>query len=258
MKVKTIPRISVPRALVLAASFCMMLAFSGMAHAYSAELYRTDKEFMPGAAVALDENGQFELADAGANLFTGIAARQTGASFELVRSGIAHTLVSDIDGNLSRGDRVGLSLLKGVSSKLKPERQEIGTVLEDLSPTSVGWKAVTYDGNTYHIALLPVQLGQSTEVKSGSVVASLQRTVEKLLDKPVATWRIIAALTVGLSGVLLAFFLVISASREAFTSLGRNPLASKVILHGLWRIVTVALVIVPSSLLIAYLVVSTG
>lgn len=258
MRVKNISFFPVSRTLAVVALLCIVVVSSYTAHAYTAEQYQTDKQFMPGSLVALDDKGQFGLTDASSNRYTGIVARQIDSSFDLVSSGVVHVLVSDIDGDITSGNRIGLSSLQGVGSKLLAGRQDIGVALEQLSSASLGWEAITTEGRTFHIARIPVQLDHGGQAQSGSAVTSLQRFAEKLLNKPVAAWRVIAALTVGLGGVLLAFFLVISASREAFASLGRNPLASPAILNSLWKIVAVALAIVFTSLLISYLIASTG
>lgn len=248
----------VPRALSLFFALCVSIIFSGVTYAYSAGLHETDQQFNPGSLVALDENGQFGLANSAANQFTGVVARQSGTSFELISSGTAQVLVSDVDGKIRRGDRIGLSAVNGVASTHHSPRQDIGTALNDLSPISTGWKEATFAGNTFHIALLSVQLSKGAEVQKDSAITSIQLATEELLNKPVAMWRVITALITTLGGVLLAFFLVASASREAFLALGRNPLASPAVLSGLWKIVGVALLVVLSSLTVAYLIASTG
>lgn len=234
--------------------FGVFIVSSQASHAYTAERYETDQQLVPGSVVTLMNSGEFNLTEANSNHYTGVVARQSGTSIDLVNSGVAHVLVSDIDGDISSGDRIGISQIHGVGSKLVADQYAIGVALEQLSSNSLGWKLITFNGITTHIARIPIQLGDSGQPQNGSAANTLQQFAEKLLKKPVTIWGAIAALVVGLGGALLAFFLVFRASRETFFSLGRNPLASHAILSGFWKIVAFALVIMLTSLLMAYLI----
>jgi len=71
----------------------------------------------------------------------------------------------------------------------------------------------------------------------------------------VDTWRIITALLIGLGGLILAFGLLFISSRESFFSMGRNPMASKIIMRGLWKMVALSVGILCITLTASYLIV---
>ena len=66
------------------------------------------------------------------------------------------------------------------------------------------------------------------------------------------------ALLIGLGGLILAFGLLFISSRESFFSMGRNPMASKIIMGGLWKMVFLAVGIMLITLTAAYLIVRVG
>lgn len=86
----------------------------------------------------------------------------------------------------------------------------------------------------------------------------IKQAADSIAGTSVSLWQVISSLIVGLGSLILAFGLLFSTGRESFLSLGRNPMASTVILRGMWRIVAVSVVIMLLGITISYLILKLG
>ena len=241
-------------AVILSGFFAFLTV--GTAAAYTGVEYNTSSAWIAGTVVSVDPDGKLVAASVRAAEYVGVVATaSTGTSVEVADSGVVLVLVTDKDGPIASGSRIGISAVEGAGSLWST-----GTVVGVAQETPSAWQnAESTDSSTVRVALIKVQLltdgasGGSSPVNQ--FFAALEKTASGVAGKPVDTWRIITALLIGLGGLILAFGLLFISSRESFFSMGRNPMASKVIMRGLWKVVALSVGILCVTLTASYLIV---
>lgn len=240
----------------LAVSVLGVLITPLIAFAYTGVERATDTAWKAGTVVSIDSGEKLVPASVEKSNYVGVVARDTaGSSVELAESGTVSMLVSDIDGEVTAGTKVGVSSIAGVASSWTS-----GTAVGVVQDSPTHWEQVTLStGKEARVASVNVQLltdGASTGSSPVSMFfAALEKTASGIAGKPVDTWRVVTALLIAIGGLILAFGLLFISSRESFFSMGRNPMASKVIMHGLWKVAALSIGILCVTLLAAYLIV---
>lgn len=245
---------AVGKAIILSGFFAFM--FAANTAAYTGVEYDTSASWIPGTVVSVDGKGTLVPASTNSTDYVGVVAKASdGTSVEVADSGVVSVLVTDNGGAITSGSRLGISSVSGIAS-LWANGSVIGVAQE--TPTS--WQnAASTNSEQIKVAAIKVQLlidgasGGSSPVNE--FFAALEKTASGVAGKPVDTWRIITALLIGLGGLILAFGLLFISSRESFFSMGRNPMASKVIMRGLWKVVALSVGILCVTLTAAYLIV---
>lgn len=238
------------------------LLFSGaVAQSYTAAEYSTDETLPIGTVVALGDKGRVVRASTASKNYVGVVTGQAGSVVDVADSGLVPVLVSD-DGNvIQSGDRLGVSDIAGVATKWQPGRAIIGIAKGPfLNWEKVESRTSTGDMRTVRIASIETQLlsNDGSATQANSYMTTVQVIAEGIAGRPVDMWRAMAALFIGLGGLILSFGLLFISSRESFFSIGRNPIASKVIIRSLWKMVAIALAVMGLSLGVAYMIVRVG
>lgn len=185
----------------------------------------------------------------------------TGDKTELqvVLSGTTNTLVSDINGPIKAGDKITASPIAGVGMVARTSTQIVGTAQSSLK----GGKSQTLSDqsnkqHTIHVGRIPIQVGIAYYQEPGSnfLPPFIQNLANSIAGRPVSVIRALLATILLLLSFLVASVLVYAAVRSAMTSLGRNPLAARVIRRGLYQASGAAIIVVAGSLLAVYLMLS--
>lgn len=243
----------------LAMSILGVIATPLLAFGYTGIERTTDSPWKAGMVVAVEANDKVTPASIEKNNYIGVVAADTaGKSVEIANSGTVPILVTDADGTVAAGTKLGLSTISGVASTWSN-----GTAIAVAQDTPTQWeKATISTGKEVRVARVNAQLltdGASTGGSPVSMfVASLEKTAGGIAGKPVDTWRVVTALLIAIGGLVLAFGLLFISSRESFFSLGRNPMASTVIMKGLWKVAALSIGILCVTLFGAYLIVRIG
>ena len=247
----------------LLAIACLFVA-PGIVRAYTAAVYSTNSSPAVGTLVGFDNKNKLVAATPETG-FIGAVTKQTATAAEVANSGYATVFVSDDNGaDIATGDQISLSTIAGVGVLYKNDGVQVGMANESITAQSPLWHntTATRTGSTskLRVANLNVRLvtGGAAAISNTGFMGGLQHIAEGLAGHAVAVWQLIASMAVGLGSLILAFGLLLSAGRQSFTSLGRNPLASAVILRGMWRIVAVSLAILLSGITIAYIILKVG
>ena len=256
---------------LLGLSFAILLSIAclfvapNVALAYTATVYTTNNAPAVGTLVGFDHGNQIIPATPQTG-FIGAITKQTATTAEVADSGYATVFVSDDNGaDISAGDKISLSTIAGVGVRYETDSVQVGIANENISASSSLWHATTTSRTNstakLRVASLSVRLvtgGAAPATIDTSFMGSLQRVADSLAGHSVALWQLIASVSVGLGSLILAFGLLLSAARQSFTSIGRNPLASAVILRGMWRIVAVGIAIMLAGILTAYIILKVG
>jgi len=186
----------------------------------------------------------------------------SGASAQVVTSGLTLALVSDINGPVTNGDRITASPIEGVGMKLTESSMIVGVAQGSLKGVDTETRTITDkngDKQTVHIGLLPLQVGVTYYPipKSGSsafVPVFLQDLADNLTGHSVSPLRVLVAAVIMLLLFTSVSVLLYSAVKSSIISIGRNPLSESAVRKSLLEVgLTVGAVLLFSSLAI-YLV----
>lgn len=181
---------------------------------------------------------------------------------QVATSGLVDLLVTDENGEISRGDFVTVSDISGIGMLADRDHGKIiGTAQADFTDPQVR-EVQTEDGDTREaaVARIPVTMqvgGNPDRLQEDTPLPGvLQGFANQLAGEPVAPARIIVALVVISGGVVGAMVLLYGAVSSTVISIGRNPLSRESIYAGLARMVAIALGIILFSVALGYLIIT--
>ena len=246
----------------IALSSAIWLLLSSVASAYTATEYSTTREWQLGMLAALSENSTPIPASLRTLNYVGVVTGVEEGKVEIADSGLVDVLVTDRDGAIGLGDKIGISSVAGIANMWSPGQVVVGIVKK--APSS--WQTIEIESddsgnNTIRVASVPVQIvdeGSGLAESSNAFLYMLQRTGNGVAGKPIDLWRIITALLIGLGGLIMSFGLLFISSRESFFSMGRNPMAGKLIMHGLWKMIGLSVLVMCGTLTVSYLILRLG
>ena len=241
-------------------SVAAILSSPNVTRAYTATEYSTSEAWSVGMLVALDNAGKVTGASNTTDNYLGVVTNQSKGKVVVADTGLVSVLVSDREGAITAGVRLGLSDIIGTATLWHSGDILVGVAKE--APKN--WQEVKAKNNstqTIRIASIQVQLtrdSKSVTSVAGSFTNTIAKTASSIAGHQVDTWRIVTGLFIGLGGLILSFGLLFVSSRESFFSLGRNPMASTAIMAGLWKMAILCVLSMCVSLASAYLIVRVG
>lgn len=184
------------------------------------------------------------------------------SSVQVVVSGTAPALVSDINGPVKVGDKITASPVSGIGMKAVSSTEIVGVAQEDLQSASTVTRSVTEkDGKktTISIGLIPIAVNVEyySLVPSNGTVASfvppfLQTLANQLSGKQVSPLRVLFGTVLLLMGFGAVTFMLYVAIRSGIISIGRNPLAETALRKGLVDVIIAALGILTITAVVVY------
>lgn len=174
-------------------------------------------------------------------------------------------LISNQNGSIKKGDYITISALDGIGMKADSSQTVIlGKALEGFDGTTKvsGTTALkTSAGTTTNVAigLINVEISISHNPLAAAarpdaaVPGFLRRLAESIAGKPVSSARIYICLAVLLVTVFIAGSLLYGGVRSSLVAIGRNPLARRSVLRGLFQVITIGLIIFVIGILAIYL-----
>jgi hypothetical protein len=192
-----------------------------------------------------------------------VAVSNDSGEVQIISSGAATALVSNVNGDIKKGDAITASPLDGVGMKATTAGRIIGSAQADFSASTPGAvsKQVDTKVGKREVAIggIPVLVGISYYTpKSGATIVpvTIQNALNQLAGKEVSWIRILLASILLILGLVIAFVILSSAIRSSLESIGRNPLARSAINAGLLKVLAMTLVIVLVTLASVYLVIA--
>lgn len=237
--------------------------------------YTSDSELTVGSVVSLtNEGGQKVVKTNTSNdqLAVGVvvSAEQSlidilpaGSQVRVAINGDVQILVSTVNGDIKKGDRLIASPLSGIATldwPPAPGVKYIAQAASDFNAKSSGAKEISVkqtDGSQkkLHVGIIPAKMLLANRTAGSGDQNPLTKLAKQITGQDVSLLQVIAAgaiflTTLGLTGMVLQ-----SSIRATFISMGRNPLAKDSILTGLLRIVVIALLILSAGGGISYLII---
>ena len=213
---------------------------SGLAQQYQA----ASSDITPAALVGLTQGDTetVELSQAGReNQLVGVVSNGSTIEFsgdaqgvQVVTEGLTATLVTDLNGDISVGDKITASPIRGVGMKALESGMVVGTARGTLDDATASTRTITdEDGNnrTVQIGLVAVQVGVSfftADTGEDSFMPPfLQAVAEKIAGRDVSAMRVLAASLTALVVMVVVGALIYSSVRASIISIGRNPLSEE-------------------------------
>jgi hypothetical protein len=181
-----------------------------------------------------------------------------GSSVQVVTSGLTFGLVSDLNGQVSNGDRITASPIEGVGMKATESTVVVGVAQGSMGGVETETRTIKdVDGNTktIRIGVIPIQVNvayYSIEAGTSSIVPGfLQELANNITGRNVSPIRVLVAALILLLLFVSVTVLLYSAVRSSIISIGRNPLSESAVRKSLFEVgLTVAAVLVFATLTI--------
>lgn len=158
---------------------------------------------------------------------------QDRQSYIIVSSGIILVRVSTLNGPIATGDYITTSAIPGIGTRADEFGIIIGTALEDYTETNperVASIAVNLDIGTYGL-------------------------LTNLTSNPRVVFRYVLAFVIAASSVIAGFVYFGKVARTGVESLGRNPLAARLIYFSVFFHLLLTVGIMTIGILIAYIII---
>lgn len=181
-------------------------------------------------------------------------------------TGEHNVLVTTQNGSISTGDYITISSISGLGMKADSnERVILGQAAGSFDGThnvlsSSVLKTSSGQKKTVSIGMIPVDINIASNplAKNGvkGVPTFLSNLTKFATNKSVSASRIYLGMLCVVAGLIIATSIIYSGIKNGFISIGRNPLAKKVIAVNILKVVLISLSIFAISLGAAYIIIT--
>jgi hypothetical protein len=192
-----------------------------------------------------------------------VAVSEGSGRVPVAADGNANVLVSDINGGMSRGDKVAASPLDGIGMLATKSGRIIGTLQGDLNShsTDAQFKTITDVKGVkrkIQIALVPIIVSltyyQPLDNQSTILPKVIRDISNSVSGKDVSTSRIWGAMVLMVAALTIVIVLLYGAVRSSIGAIGRNPLAKTTIQNSLTKVIAVVVVILIAATAASYVI----
>lgn len=256
----------------------LFLVLAGMVSVSAQEFtqgYGTNDQLIRGSLVSRNEEDE-TLVD-GANtenlssLFgvvvradeSAVTLTSDTAGIYVATTGRYEVLVSTLGGDVKTGDYITASSITGVGTKAGQSQElVIGQALQDLnlsdSNAILGTTTATaIDGSVHDVVIGRVLADLDVKRNprlSQSAPELIVKFSELIAGKPVSLLRVYAAIAVLLVTAGLGGSMLYAGIRSSFVSIGRNPLAKRSVMRGLFQVIATSMGIFLAGFFAVYLI----
>ncbi len=269
----SLSRVSVRRVLAGLTLVVLLSAAVGSTTMALAKGYASDDtQLQPGMVVALSEEGtpdQPKVERASLDNATKIIGVSTTPDSELITvasgtqtvyvqtTGEVDAFVSDLNGGVGKGDLLALSPLRGVLMKADSTTSAIVAIaLEGTDGKSSETKSIDESGTKRDVAVTGIKVNLDYKAPSNQRLletdSSLERLGYALTGRDVGEIRVLSAVIIFLIVLVAEGGIIYGAVSSAITALGRNPMARKIILGEMIRVIAIALIVLILGVLAIY------
>lgn len=266
-------------ALVVGVATLLIVLFAGtaaLAQSFAKGYITEDRDLRPGMLVALSnsstadkpkvERATQETTDKLIGITTdpeeNLVALGSGEQEAYVQtSGTVKAFVSNVSGDIKKGDSLTMSPIKGVLMHAAADTGSLGEALEDFNTSTAESQTITADGNER-----TVQVGKITISLANSLVAEkpnqpeektqLELFARSVIGKDIGLIQVLAALAIFLTVVVAEGAIIYGAISSSIISLGRNPFSKRIIQTELFRILGLVIIVMLVGVAAIYAIVS--
>lgn len=261
--------------LAFAATLGLGIMLSTVAHGLTSisQSYTTTGRIPLGSIVSLEKDSSDKVvaaASSNADSLLGVVINANSSLLSLSNSeenqaqvtttGTVQVLVSNINGQLLRGDHITASPISGVGMKATANVRTIGIAQGDLTTNKNAEQ--TYkdkDGvsHTVIIGEIPVLVNVSYFFKEPDktiVPSALQNIANALAGKTVSTLPIIISSAIFVVMLVVVVSIIYSMIRSSIISVGRNPMSQSAIYRDLIQLSALVIVILAVGLIAIYMI----
>ena len=235
--------------------------------------FTSQDELAVGSLVSLTEdatNGTVQAANSSnGDRLVGAMSKQSllelsgGAKeVQVVIGGSSYALVSDINGEVKRGDKIAPSPLSGIGMKATESTQVLGTAEEDFADAKQVSTQEVKDKNgssrSVKVGLVMTQVNvayyQKPDENSTLLPSFLQKFANQVVGHQVSPIRVLIALILLIASFGGIAVLLYSSVSSSIISIGRNPLSADAVHKGIFEVAALAIGILLLTLIALYLV----
>lgn len=182
----------------------------------------------------------------------------SGNQVQIATNGTVPVLVSDINGDIKRGDHITASPIKGVGMKANGNVRVIGIAQGDMT----GASKQTYkdkDGKEQKVTLgqTPLLVGVAyffKEPEKTIIPVGIQNIANAMAGREVKTLPILVSAGIFLLTLIVVVSIIYSMIHSSIISVGRNPMSQSAIYRDLIQLSALVLAILGVGMVAIYLV----
>lgn len=172
----------------------------------------------------------------------------TSDQVQVSTSGVAPTLVSNINGSIKAGDRITASAIAGVGSKTSGNTKIIGIAQGSLNAQTAGAdkrqiKDLNGKNQEVLIAKIPVTIEVGYFDKQGTVAGYAQQFVSGVTGRDVSAQRALAGIVILILALTVVGVMLSTSVKSSIISIGRNPLSRSAVQRSLWGVLLIAVAV---------------
>lgn len=184
-----------------------------------------------------------------------VTVSQDNSQVQVSSDGSANVLVTNVNGEVKKGDHIAASPLDGIGMKATESGRVIGVIQADLTASSPGVSTKTItdlEGQEKQVlvASLPVaiNIGFYQPVQQKTLLPKFLRDLGAAVSgKEVSAPRLYGSLAVMTVSLIIVAVLLYGAVRSSIGAIGRNPLAQSAIQNSLGKVLGISVLILAIS-----------
>lgn len=232
------------------------------------------KEPLPLGAIVSLQNSSVDLVSATttSNLDSiyGVVINNAGTPLSLsngsadqvhiATSGVASVLISDINGQVEKGDHITASPLKGVGMKATRNTKIIGIAQDAPRYTADSKQEYTdTDGSKKSVMIgeAPVLVNVAYFYKTPEktiIPGAIQNLANALAGKTVDPLPIIISAAIFIITLVVVASIIYSMIRSSIISVGRNPMAQSAVYRGVLQLSALVIGILAAAMVVIYII----
>ncbi len=188
-----------------------------------------------------------------------------GSGVQVVTSGLTLALVSDLNGDVTTGDKIAISPIEGVGMRAADTDTAtiVGTAQSDLHSAQTETRTITDKAGkevTVKIGLIQTQVGvayyapATSKANPSFMPTFIQEIADNVAGRNVSPGRVLVAALALLLLFVSVTVLLYSAVRSSIISIGRNPLSQGAVRKSLLQVGLTVLAVLLFGVAVIYLV----
>lgn len=171
---------------------------------------------------------------------------------QVVTSGPASVIVSDMNGEIKTGDQLTASPIIGVAMKATEAGKSLGVAQQDMNKLASSYQKQTVkakDGSSKTVnvvimsAVVNIHDYQPETPSTPAILLPLQAALSSGAGHQVSTTRVILAMSILVVSLIAIFVILYASASSSIRSVGRNPTAQSAIFLSLLQVVGIIAVI---------------